>query len=701
MYDLAIFESLEPRLLLSGESPNFFADAIPLSDFGEAEQAYFETANTSGLTQDSEEYESTMWPSSQMGSGGPADLYVHSFSCERYSAGPGQAIGDVLRLTIGNKGMAAVTQPFTAGIYFSTDAQIDKSDTQLGTSITIYNLLQGQTVQIPLTGINVPVGAIDGNTCYIGVLVDEGNVVTGELSESNNSASAPLLITKAEWTVMVYANGDNDLEWQTIKKLDQMEQVKLPQDKVKLLIQLDRHPGTDLDKGYAGWNLPTSNSTSGNWSDTRRGEVIYDGKWNPVLGMGTYATKLSVANPLQPELDMGDDDTLIDFVRWGMKMAPARHYALIMTDHGGGWQGMSEDYTDAVGAHDSAVSSMDMIELRNALDKVSHLDVLAMDMCMMQQVEVATEMIGEVDFFVAAPNSEGGFQYEPWLKWLGANPAGSAENLARQMVAASDWAAAALDMAKLPALIQALNTFAIEVPFTAGIGHPTVTDWSIIHGARQAAKYYKCWDEYRDLRAFSGYIAGSIHSISYHIRTAAQNVFDAANDVVLCNKGQGQGLTIYLPEPGMVDAGYDYFKDLTFSDPKQTHGTRWAEFLRNMPDSTPPPSRILTPVILETDPGDLIGPRPPVFPPSTLIGQELYEDSFRIDTAFTEGLDLYDTIFFDSPDEAFAPLETGSVSDEIDDLFGWDSVDSGRGLLCNNWTEFQDDISENSFGWWP
>lgn len=365
---------------------------------------------------------------------------------------------------------------------------------------------------------------------------------------------------------------------------------------------------------------------------------------------------------------------------------------------------MSDDYTDASGAHDYSVSNMDMTELRNALDNVAHLDVLAMDMCMMQQVEVATEMIGEVDYFVAAPNSEGGFHYEPWLKWLGANPAGSAKNLARQMVAANDWAAAALDMAKLPVLIQALNTFAIEVPFTPGIGHPTQTDWSIIHGARQAAKYYKRWDEYRDLRAFSGYIAGSIHSISYHIRMAAQNVFDAANNVVLCNQGQGQGLTIYLPEPGMVDAGYDLFKDLAFSDPTQTYGTRWAEFLRNMPAATPPPSRIITPVILETDPGDLIGPRPPVFQPerlSTLIGQELYEDYFPIDATFTEGLDLYDTIFFDSPDEAFATLATGSVSDEIDDLFGWDSVDSERGLLCDNWTEFKDDIFENCCGLWP
>jgi len=39
------------------------------------------------------------------------------------------------------------------------------------------------------------------------------------------------------------------------------------------------------------------------------------------------------------EVDMGDPQTLIDFVTWAVQKYPAQKYALILSDHGGGWTG--------------------------------------------------------------------------------------------------------------------------------------------------------------------------------------------------------------------------------------------------------------------------------------------------------------------------------------------------------------------------
>ena len=38
------------------------------------------------------------------------------------------------------------------------------------------------------------------------------------------------------------------------------------------------------------------------------------------------------------EVNMGDPNTLTDFVKWGLETFPARHTALVLWDHGGGWR---------------------------------------------------------------------------------------------------------------------------------------------------------------------------------------------------------------------------------------------------------------------------------------------------------------------------------------------------------------------------
>ena len=43
------------------------------------------------------------------------------------------------------------------------------------------------------------------------------------------------------------------------------------------------------------------------------------------------------------ELNMGDPQTLADFINWAKTTYPAEHYALIIVDHGTGISGVAED----------------------------------------------------------------------------------------------------------------------------------------------------------------------------------------------------------------------------------------------------------------------------------------------------------------------------------------------------------------------
>jgi hypothetical protein len=95
---------------------------------------------------------------------------------------------------------------------------------------------------------------------------------------------------------------------------------------------------------------------------------------------------------------------LADFVKWGMDKYPAEHYALIISDHGGGWQGAVED--------DSANTWMTLPKLREGLEQAEaqtgrKLDFLGFDACLMASVEVVKELGPHADYMAVSEQTEG------------------------------------------------------------------------------------------------------------------------------------------------------------------------------------------------------------------------------------------------------------------------------------------------------
>ena len=109
--------------------------------------------------------------------------------------------------------------------------------------------------------------------------------------------------SEKQWTVMVYLAGDNNLDGAGAIDLGEMKAVG----------------------STAGINVVAQFDRSGKTRETKRYFLRKGGSLakDAVAGLG--------------ETNAGDPDVLASFVDWGTKNYPARHYALVVWNHGNGW----------------------------------------------------------------------------------------------------------------------------------------------------------------------------------------------------------------------------------------------------------------------------------------------------------------------------------------------------------------------------
>ncbi|HOY67683.1 MAG TPA: clostripain-related cysteine peptidase [Candidatus Ozemobacteraceae bacterium] len=242
-----------------------------------------------------------------------------------------------------------------------------------------------------------------------------------------------------EWTWMVFLNADNNLDSFGVQDQDEMAKVG-SNDWLNIVSLIDR------EKGPATLNY------------------IEKGKVTPVKDMG--------------ELDMGDYKLLTQFVKDMAAQYPAKHYALIVWNHGSGWKNKPGDnimkgisYDDSTGNH-ITTNQLTLVtsEIKKALGR--NLDIFSFDACLMQMAEVAYAMKGDVDYIVASEETEpgAGYPYDGILAtlkkdmtpaefcktWVAAYTA--SYNNGSQGSSASTQSA--LDMSKFDAMIDAINGFA-------------------------------------------------------------------------------------------------------------------------------------------------------------------------------------------------------------------------------------------------
>ena len=210
-----------------------------------------------------------------------------------------------------------------------------------------------------------------------------------------------------EWTVMVYLAGDNNLAVAGVQDLDEMEAAGAD-DRVAVAVQAEFSPSQLERAGCTSAacvnrpNYGTFRYAIGATGNTRRGP---DG---PSIDIGNR--------------DMTQSAELREFIQWAKSIYPARRYALVLWNHGGGYTGLIEDVTSA------GSRLMSLEDVRTALGAAGGVDFLDFDMCLMAGYETLAKLDGVASVVKFSEESVpgAGNPYKEIVKALRANPTASA-----------------------------------------------------------------------------------------------------------------------------------------------------------------------------------------------------------------------------------------------------------------------------------
>ncbi len=172
-----------------------------------------------------------------------------------------------------------------------------------------------------------------------------------------------------EWTVLCFFNGNCDLESDIENNMSALENVG-SDEKINFVAQ--------MAKG----------------SDDGKAERVFLKKpgWLGFKKNSRVMEELGKTNMAHPQV-------LKDFVTWGMKEFPAKHYMLIMNGHGMGFVGsMPDEKSDDIMLTPELQSAMDAV----AKETGKKIDILGMDSCLMANAETAYALKNSTDFLVGS-----------------------------------------------------------------------------------------------------------------------------------------------------------------------------------------------------------------------------------------------------------------------------------------------------------
>jgi len=328
------------------------------------------------------------------------------------------------------------------------------------------------------------------------------------------------------WTIMVYLDADNNLEPDGIEDFQEIATTGSDEN-INYVVQMDRIDGF-------------SNS-HGDWTDCKRFHVqknMIPTAQNAVESLG--------------EVNMGDYNTLKNFIQWAVTNYPAQQYALVLWDHGDGWQrkrGKIDPVKticwDDTSGYDAGIS---MLDLKNVLESLPTKPALVgFDACLMGMIENAYMLkLAGISVMVGSEETEPspGWPYDTISQGLASNPQWQAKQLGEWIVEKyyqsydMEETQSAIDLTLLDPLIESLSTLATSMRTS--------------------------WQDNMDA-----------------IQNAAQSLRMRIDNAVIASKNgeifrEAGGLSIYFPI-GYISSDYNQ-TDLA-------KNTSWNEFLNDFQDS--------------------------------------------------------------------------------------------------------------------
>jgi len=385
-----------------------------------------------------------------------------------------------------------------------------------------------------------------------------------------------------QWTIMVYMAADNNIESFADFDLNAMKQAG-SNDEVDIIALYDGTQNGD-SKLY---RILRSNHEVLNDS----GEVI----------------------PGSNEVNMGNPNTLTNFIDWTVTNYPASHYCLILMGHGKFPKGQTQvSYMGfyKICRDDRSLDFLDVSggELKQALNNVAgdiNFDIIGFDGCLMGMLEVAYEVKDFADYMIAPEDHQYAFGYDSlgrividdygwdysWLRTLVQNPSSyssNVESLCKLIVddyddddICGEASLSAIDLSKAGSLASEVSS----------LGNYILSKESeYVYEIRYAKKAAKVYGNYGpesgeyvklfvDLYTFAEELERLVTDDST-IDSYANNIVNKVSQMVIADNNENdrsKGIAIYFADPGSGQGNNGDYRDFTFSD-----NTKWDDLINWM-----------------------------------------------------------------------------------------------------------------------
>jgi clostripain len=421
-----------------------------------------------------------------------------------------------------------------------------------------------------------------------------------ESSGESTSSGNPVDYTSTggdTWLVMMYQDADDEiLEQDIFMDLNEAEIVGST-DNVTIVSQLDRY-----NEAYEG---------DGDWTTTKRFLVTQDDDLETIA-----------SEELQDlgEVDMGDNQSLVEFATWAIENYPADKYALILSDHGAGWLGGWNDDSPNEGSSFSLKSIDEALSEIVDQSGIGMFEFVGFDACLMGQLEVFSAIAPYARFAVGSEETEPalGWAYAEFLSTITTDPTlggdalaqaivesyvaqdyritnedarqvfveenfGSSDSFSADEVAAEmsvDITLTAVDLSGVRGLNEAVNQLALAMQ--------DGNQKQIARARAYTQSFETVFDEdeqapYIDLGHFASLLIEE--SDDENVQQAARNVLDAMQTAIIAEKhGDDRpgatGISIYFPNSDIFEiTGTDYQISYTDYANRFAAASLWDDFL--------------------------------------------------------------------------------------------------------------------------
>ncbi len=381
----------------------------------------------------------------------------------------------------------------------------------------------------------------------------------------------PVVNHDSTWLVLVYLDGDNNLEESAIDDLNEMENALYKQfdnpnrNQLNILVLFDRAYGYD--------------SSNGDWKSTRLYYVQPDSSNTSTI----YSTLLEDYG----ELNMGDPNTLSNFISYAKQNFTYQHLMLILWNHGGGARYKSDVSTISNISKDICEDDTDsdilyLDEVQQAIsanfNSANKLDIIGFDACLMGTVEVAYEFRDLASYMIGSMHTEQGDGWDYESLFYGGTT--NCPQLDPSSITAADMAIravksyrdfieatysnsgetmAAIDLSKLPALKTKIDQLAVSIYSENKKSNIETIRDSSIH-------FYDSDDDsisipYFDLYDLCNRIYNdATYGFSAGLKNAANDVITALSDAILYAYGDdGNGQSYYFGDGVATKRGLSIF----------------------------------------------------------------------------------------------------------------------------------------------